>query len=178
MAELTNNTRQPRVDMTPMVDLGFLLITFFVFTTTFTSNRMMVLNMPDKTNEPGPSMKYRNTLTLILGKNNRIFWHQKGPKDLSINLLSETSYGTPLSRLIIEKRQQAENIKNFTVIIRPTDEAVYKNTVDALDEMKITNQPLYVLTDISPKEVEVYKSKIGNILPEKYSKHYQKVLKL
>jgi hypothetical protein len=62
--------------------------------------------------------------------------------------------------LIIEKRKQAENIKNFTVIIRPTDESNYKNTVDVLDEMKITNQPIYVLTDISPKEVEVCQSKI------------------
>jgi biopolymer transport protein ExbD len=160
MAELTTNTRQPRVDMTPMVDLGFLLITFFVFTTTFTSNRMMVLNMPDKTNEPGPILKYSNTLTLILGKDNRIFWHQKGPKDLNTSILLETSFGTTLRKLIIEKRQKSENIKNFTVIIRPTDESNYKNTVDALDEMKITNQLLYVLTDISPKEVEVYQSKV------------------
>lgn len=77
MAELTTNTRQPRVDMTPMVDLGFLLITFFVFTTTFTSNRMMPLYLPDKTDEIGPPVKYKNTLTLILGKDNRIFYHQK-----------------------------------------------------------------------------------------------------
>ena len=160
MAELTTNTRQPRVDMTPMVDLGFLLITFFVFTTTFTSNRMMALNMPDKTNEPGPILKYSNTLTLILGKDNRIFWHQKGPKDLNEGILSETSFGTTLRKLIIERRQKSENIKNFTVIIRPTDEANFKNTVDVLDEMKITNQLLYVLTDISPKEVEVYQSKV------------------
>ncbi len=160
MAEVTTNTRQPRVDMTPMVDLGFLLITFFVFTTTFTSNRMMKLYVPDKTNEPGPPIKYQNTLTLILGKDNRIFYHQKGPKDLTESVLTETSYGTTLSRLILEKRKQAENIKNFTVIIRSTDESVYKNTVDVLDEMKITNQPLYVLTDISPKEVEVYQSKV------------------
>jgi biopolymer transport protein ExbD len=160
MAELTTNTRQPRVDMTPMVDLGFLLITFFVFTTTFTSNRMMALNMPDKTNEPGPILKYSNTLTLILGKDNRIFWNQKGPKDLNTNILSETYFGTTLRKLIIERRQKAGNIKNFTVIIRPTDEANFKNTVDVLDEMKITNQLLYVLTDISPKEVEVYQSKV------------------
>ncbi len=111
MAELTTNTRQPRVDMTPMVDLGFLLITFFVFTTTFTSNRMMALNMPEKTNEPGALIKYSNTLTLILGKDNRIFYHQKGPKDLNTNLLTETAYGTTLRKLILEKRKQAENSK-------------------------------------------------------------------
>lgn len=160
MAELTTNTRQPRVDMTPMVDLGFLLITFFVFTTTFTSNRMMSLYVPDKTNEPGLPIKYQNTLTLILGKDNRIFYHQKGSKDLNASLLTETSYGTTLSKLILEKRNSAIEKANFTVIIRPTDESVYKNTVDVLDEMKITNQPRYVLTDISPKEVEVYQSKM------------------
>lgn len=160
MAELTTNTRQPRVDMTPMVDLGFLLITFFVFTTTFTSNRMMPLYVPDKTNEPGPSIKYQNTLTLILGKDNRIFYHQKGPKDLNTSFLTETAYGSTLSRLIIEKRNSAIEKDNFTVIIRPTDESNYKNTVDVLDEMIITNQPIYVFTDISPKEVEVYQSKV------------------
>ena len=160
MAELTTNIRQPRVDMTPMVDLGFLLITFFVFTTTFTSNRIMPLYMPDNTDEIGPPVKYKNTLTLILGKDNRIFYHQKSAKDLNESFLTETSYGTRLCRLIIEKRKQAENIKNFTVIIRPTDESVCKNTVDVLDEMKITNQPIYVLTDISSKEVEVCQTKI------------------
>jgi biopolymer transport protein ExbD len=160
MAEITTNTRQPRVDMTPMVDLGFLLITFFVFTTTFTSNRMMPLYIPDKTNEPGLPIMYSNTLTLILGKDNRVFWHQKGSKDLNESVLNETSYGTTLSRLIIEKRNSAIEKANFTVIIRPTDESNYKNAVDVLDEMKITNQPLYVLTDISPKEVEVYQTKI------------------
>jgi biopolymer transport protein ExbD len=77
MVELTTKTRQPRVDMTPMVDLGFLLITFFVFTTTFTSNRMMSLYMPDKTDKIGSPIKYKNTLTLILGKDNRIFYHKR-----------------------------------------------------------------------------------------------------
>lgn len=160
MAELTTNARQPRVDMTPMVDLGFLLITFFVFTTTFTSNRMMPLYMPDKTDELGPPVKYKNTLTLILGKDNRIFYHQKSAKDLNKSLLTETSYGTTLSKLILEKRNSAIEKDNFTVIIRPTDESNYKNTIDVLDEMIVTNQPRYVLTDISPKEVEVYESKV------------------
>lgn len=160
MAEITTNTRQPRVDMTPMVDLGFLLITFFVFTTTFTSNHMMGLSMPNKTDGISSPIKYKNTLTLILGKDNRIFYHQKGSKDLNTSLLTETSYGTTLSKLIVEKRNSAIEKDKFTVIIRPTDESNYKNTVDVLDEMKITNQPIYVLTDISAKEVEVYQAKI------------------
>ncbi len=40
---------------------------------------------------------------------------------------------------------------NFTTIIHPKDELNYRNAVDVLDEMKITNQPIYVLTDISLK---------------------------
>ncbi len=160
MAEITTNTRQPRVDMTPMVDLGFLLITFFVFTTTFSSPTMMKLTMPDKSTEPAPFIKYDNTLTLILGKNNRIFWHQKGPKDLDKEVLNETNYGTTLSQLIIQKRNNAIEKENFTVIIKPSDESKYKNTVDVLDEMAITNQNRYVIADASPKEITIYQSKL------------------
>jgi hypothetical protein len=52
---------------------GLLFITFLVFTITITSNRMLALNTPHKTNDTGPIMKYWNTLTLIIGKDNQIF---------------------------------------------------------------------------------------------------------
>lgn len=160
MAEITTNTRQPRVDMTPMVDLGFLLITFFVFTTTFSSPTIMKLTMPDKSTEPAPFIKYGNTLTLILGKDNRIFWHQKGNADLRSTVLNETSYGTTLSKLIIQKRNSAIEKANFTVIIKPSNESNYKNTVDVLDEMAITNQVRYLIADISIKEKDIYHTKL------------------
>jgi biopolymer transport protein ExbD len=163
MAEIATTTRLARVDMTPMVDLGFLLITFFMFTTSFSTPNMMMLNMPDiidKNNTSVPFISEKNSLNLILGKDNRIFWHQKNYNDLSISHLNEINYGKALRELILQKRKIARMPEYFTVIIRATDDANYKNAVDALDEMLITNQQRYVLADITPKEKQVYEAKL------------------
>ena len=164
MAEIATNTRVARVDMTPMVDLGFLLITFFMFTTTFSTPNMMKLVMPDNVPidvAPSPPIREKNSLSLILGKDNRVFWHQKNFKDLDTHLLQEVDYGISLRKLILEKRKEANNQVFFTVIIRATDDANYKNAVDALDEMAITKQERYVLADITPKEKQVYEAKLN-----------------
>lgn len=163
MAEINTNARVARVDMTPMVDLGFLLITFFMFTTTLSTPNMMKLNMPDNLpndDAPSPPIREKNSLSLILGKDNRVFWHQKNFKDLDTDLLKEVDYGVSLRKLILEKRKEANNQDSFTVIIRATDDANYKNAVDALDEMTITKQDRYVLADITTKEKLVYEAKI------------------
>jgi biopolymer transport protein ExbD len=159
MAEIiTNSRRAARPDMTPMVDLGFLLITFFMFTTTFSLPYVMDLAMPKDGDKTSP-MKVKNTLTLILGKENRVFWHQATLNDLNENALSETTFSPKeLRTLLISKYRAAEKPENFTVIIKPTDESSYENMVDILDEMAITKMPHYSLVDISSKEVEFYKN--------------------
>ncbi|RYU91748.1 biopolymer transporter ExbD [Emticicia agri] len=161
MAEIATNARVARVDMTPMVDLGFLLITFFMFTTTFSTPNMMKLVMPD-TNQvlDPPDVTQENSLTLVLGKNDRIFWHQINYNELNTDYLKEVNYGITLRQLILEKRKNAVEPESFTVIIRATDDANYKNAVDALDEMTITKQERYVLADITPKEKQVYEAKL------------------
>ena len=162
MAKITTNTRVARVDMTPMVDLGFLLITFFMFTTTFSLPKVMKLNLPDKItdNSIPPPMKEKNTLSLILGANNQLFWHQKNYKDLHESLLYEVAFGNELRSLIINKRKLASNPEIFTVLVHPTSDSNYKNYVDILDDIHIVNQDRYMVADISPIEKQVYEAKM------------------
>src|SRR5690606_17756442 len=66
-----------RIDMTPMVDLAFLLLTFFVMTTTLNKPQAMQVTMPDKPKEGDeqPQVNERNVLTLVLGENDKIYWY-------------------------------------------------------------------------------------------------------
>jgi biopolymer transport protein ExbD len=156
-----------KVDMTPMVDLGFLLITFFVFTTTFSKPNMMKLNMPEKPKDDvqkpeTAEIKESNTLTIIMGKDNRIFWHQKSSKNLTPELLNESNYSKEGIRTqILKAKVNATDPAKFTVVIKPTDDANYKNTVDILDEMAITKSDLYAVVDPSKEELAIYNQKLG-----------------
>ncbi|CEJ70825.1 Biopolymer transport protein ExbD/TolR [Chryseobacterium oranimense G311] len=147
-----------RVDMTPMVDLGFLLITFFMFTTNFTKPNVMDLGLPAKGNPPsGPVVDQKNQVTFILGKDNRVFYHQSNEKDLNATNLKETDFsGVKISKIISEAYKNAPVPENFTVIVKPTDDASYKNFVDILDNIAISKKERYGITDIKPWEKKIY----------------------
>ncbi|WP_449400604.1 biopolymer transporter ExbD [Chryseobacterium wanjuense] len=151
-----------RVDMTPMVDLGFLLITFFMFTTNFTKPNVMDLGLPAKDPNHRPItddnvIDTKNQITFILGKDNRVFYHQSSAKDLNKNNLKETDFsGIKISKIISEAYNNALSKHNFTVIVKPTDEANYKNFVDILDNIAISKKERYGITDIKPWEKKVY----------------------
>ncbi|WP_288448381.1 biopolymer transporter ExbD [uncultured Chryseobacterium sp.] len=151
-----------RVDMTPMVDLGFLLITFFMFTTNFTKPNVMDLGLPAKDPNPhpidNPVIGEQNQITFILGKANRVFYHQSNAKDLNTTNLKETDFsGIKISKIIAEAYQKAPDREKFTVIVKPTDDANYKNFVDMLDNLAISKKERYGVTDIKPWETKVYK---------------------
>ncbi|WP_312899895.1 biopolymer transporter ExbD [Chryseobacterium taichungense] len=150
-----------RVDMTPMVDLGFLLITFFMFTTNFTKPNVMDLGLPAKdpnhTPKPPIDIDINNQVTFILGKDNRVFYHQKTKEDLNKSNLKETDFsGINITKIISEAYNKAPKKENFTIIIEPTDDANYKNFVDILDNIAISKKERYGVTDIKPWEKKVY----------------------
>ncbi len=156
-------------DMTPMVDLGFLLITFFIYTTTFSKPNTMKLNMPKKEDDPDETemadVKVSNTITIIMGKDDRIFWYQKPLADVTAEDLNEVDYSATsdgIRAAILSKRQKALEIDKFTVVIKPTDEATWKNTVDILDEMSITESEKYAIVDLQSQEQRAYDEKVGN----------------
>lgn len=154
-------------DMTPMVDLGFLLITFFIYTTTFSKPNTMKLNMPKKEEDPDQTemadVKVSNTITIIMGKDNRIFWYQKPLADVTADDLNEVDYSAEgIRAAILKKRANAIELDKFTVVIKPTDQATWKNTVDILDEMAITESEKYAVVDLQKQEQVAYDQKVGN----------------
>ena len=146
MAELiTKNKRSTRVDLTPMVDLGFLLITFFVFTTTMMQPTAMKLILP-KDDPHQIEIPQSSALTLIPAQNNLIYYYE----GLDPSKLQTADYHS--IREVILKKKATSNPTWLELILKPTKDATYKNTVDILDEIKIDAIPHYALVDITPLE--------------------------
>jgi len=159
-----------RVDMAPMCDLGFLLITFFMFTTTFSKPNIMKLNMPPKLtkeqlNKIEPSdVKLSNSFSIIIGGKDKIFWHQQDEEGLNSNTLNETDYSREgLRQQILLAHKGAADPSAFTVLIKPTDSSNYKNLVNVLDEMAITKSERYGIVKVTSWEGKVYNEKMANI---------------
>jgi biopolymer transport protein ExbD len=160
MSEINSNsggTRSPgkirsrkastRIDMTPMVDLAFLLLTFFMLATTFNKPIVMELVMPEKDNSPGkpPLIKPEDVLNLVLGSNNQVYWYHG--EDASQGKL--TSYSiSGIRKLLLENREK----KRLWVFIKPSEASKYENVVNVLDEMSIADIHHYSLAELTAED--------------------------
>ncbi len=71
----------PHMDMTPMVDLMMLLITFFMLTTSLSKSKIMEITLPEKIKDPNqapPKISASRTVNLILGPNDKVYWYPGG----------------------------------------------------------------------------------------------------
>ena len=167
--KVRSKKQNSKVDLTAMVDLAFLLITFFMLTTTLSKPQSMSLGLPDKDENPenNKDMKVdeKRTLTVMLGENNKLIYYMglidspiAGPKDIA--------YGKDGIRkeLLARKKSVVEYTgskdKGIIVIIKPGKKSKYKNLVDILDEMAITGVATYaIVNDFLPKETEFLEKK-------------------
>jgi len=151
-----------RVDMTPMVDLGFLLITFFMLTTTFSKPQAMELNMPAEPPKgiKQPEVKESKVLNLILSENHKIIFTYRDPdaaRDPQVDSIdfSVTKNIRPVlaekAAYIKQKFQNEEPDKrDMIVLIKPKSTSTYADLVNLLDEMSITDTKRYAIVNYTP----------------------------
>ncbi|GAB2696288.1 biopolymer transporter ExbD [Mucilaginibacter koreensis] len=159
--KVRSKKQSTRVDLTAMVDLAFLLVTFFMLTTTLNKPKAMDLAMPDKDEQKQTQapIAASRTMTVLLGANNKLEWFIGVPTE-PLSPPTVTGYGkTGLRAALIEQGQKIQQStgKKMFIIIKPSDKSVYKNMVDAIDEMHITNNDLYAIVDITKDEIELLK---------------------
>jgi biopolymer transport protein ExbD len=140
-----------RVDLTPMVDLGFLLITFFIFTTVMSQPRAMKLVMPADSKIEMP-VKNSGALTLLPAANESVYYYEGRFEDSSLKITSLNG----LRDIIMDKKRRTKSTDLF-VIIKPSKACVYGNIVKVLDEMIIDDIKSYALVDITGKEETLIK---------------------
>jgi biopolymer transport protein ExbD len=148
-----------RVDLTPMVDLGFLLITFFVFTTTMSKPTAMNMNEP-KDDKPEDQMKVKESavMTILLGKANQVYYYNGTlTADNASQIFKSTNF-KDIRQIILDKRNAvpdgAKSKSDLMYIIKADKESKFKNVIDILDEMQINAIPAghYAEVDINPVE--------------------------
>jgi biopolymer transport protein ExbD len=112
----------PHIDMTPMVDLMCLLITFFMLTTAFNKPKIMEINLPEKIKDPtqqeAPRISASRTLNIILGPDDKIYWYPGSVKPEQYNDLppvSEVDFGpTGIRQLLLDRnRSLAKKIADY-----------------------------------------------------------------
>ena len=147
-----------KIDMTPMVDLGFLLITFFIFTATLSQPRITRLIMP-KDGEPADVAASRS-LTLLLAKEKVMVYEGRWEDAVSNRTLSESTYHLQdgIGNHIRQKQKTMTAREDLVVLIKPMPGALYNNVIAALDEMQINDVRKYAIVDASFEEMQVFKN--------------------
>jgi biopolymer transport protein ExbD len=154
-----------RIDLTPMVDLGFLLITFFMFTTTLAKPKTMEINMPYK--DPNvkeidpPKIKASTALTVLLSKNHRVYYYEGLADDPAappkVEVTTFKAKGG-IREEIMNMQKKVSGLQQTgalgpkdqtTVLIKPDTTSTYDDLVNILDEMSINDVRVYAIIDIT-----------------------------
>jgi len=171
----------PRVDLTAMVDLGLLLITFFMFTTTMAKPKAMQLELPfedeNMTKEQESKIKNDEAITLLLAGDHKIYYYEGMATDPSVKPeVLETTFADNggLRDVIIQKKKKVEALKvsgvldaddQATVVIKANFDSTTDDLIKAIDEMTINNIQVFAVTDITEVDISLLQEKKGTTPP-------------
>jgi biopolymer transport protein ExbD len=147
------NKKSTRVDLTPMVDLGFLLLTFFVFTTAMTKPTAMNLVTPNDKDSTKPTKICETcVLTVMLGEDDKIFYYEGMPGNNA--LVKKTSFSNDgIRNVLLQKLKAVKESKgtadDMVLIIKPGEASAFKNFVDMADEVTINNIRHYFIDEMN-----------------------------
>jgi biopolymer transport protein ExbD len=158
MAEVQHNTaskgsgsrqrkRSTRIDMTAMVDVAFLLLTFFILTTTLAAPRALEVIKP--TDEASAPVQCSKVLEIFPGQDGQVHWYAGCDR----TTVSTTDFSEQGIRRIIREHLAAQPM--LVITVKPTPASKFANMVDILDEMKITGAPRYALAPLATEDIEM-----------------------
>jgi len=133
------------MDMTPMVDIAFLLLIFYMVSTVFSMPQAMEINLPPKDEQDEIEVKESNLLTLRVDGESRFWWNLKQTTPDNLPLLLPSNPETPDSimygywpdtlRGLLTNKNRENNRLSTLVLIH--DDANYADMVNILDEIDL-----------------------------------------
>ena len=169
-----------RIDMTPMVDIAFLLLIFYMVTTVFAMPQAMEINLPPETEEEDEVVvKESNLLTIRVDGEERYWWNLKRVNPENLPKLIPSTLDKPdsvayvvdtdsLQALLVEKNRENNKLNTLIVINRDADYADMVNILDEIDVIErswngFKAEQLGVKVENLPKEEKFsYRYAIGN----------------
>ncbi|MEO7265072.1 MAG: biopolymer transporter ExbD [Ferruginibacter sp.] len=165
MAEINNNQKKiigskkinktnTTVDLTPMVDLGFLLITFFIFTTSMMEPKVLDMMEPDDKAPLKDPLCQSCVLTIILADSNAIFYYQGNETLREMKLTDFSVVG--IRKILMEKKikvMAARGKNEFSVIVKPTERSRLQNLVNIQDEATLVAVARFYLAEPTVEEI-------------------------
>jgi biopolymer transport protein ExbD len=171
MAEIINNKQAKgkkfvakliRVDLTPMVDLGFILITFFVFTSALNEPKALGMVTPKDSDSVQDEICESCAITIVPTQNNQYWFYEgafNGQMQLAKNGISE------LRAIMMNKKKSTEAIQRQPIlIVKPSETSNFNQLVKLVDESKICAYPRYYLDEINEEEKLFVGSQQENVL--------------
>jgi biopolymer transport protein ExbD len=147
-----------RIDMTPMVDLAFLLLTFFILTTTLNKAFVLPIVVPEEADSEDhrTPINEDHLLTIILDDQNRVYWRH-GISDSHLKLIPFSHES--IQDLLLTKNSEIEKMVLF---VKATGRARYEHFVNMMDEITDAKLNRYCIVDITTEDEELIRAHRGN----------------